>query len=182
MLQVLQLADEFGFRIRSFHQAVEAYKIRDVLAEWEVSVSTWADWWGFKLEAHDAIVENLGLLDEAGARAIVHSDSAIGMQRLNQEAAKAYYAARQGGVDVTEEEALRWITMNPAWALGIDQETGSIEAGKMADIVVWSAHPFSVYAQAELVFVDGVLEYDRAAPTPWSDFEVYQLPGQEGAQ
>ncbi len=182
MLQVLQLADEFGFRVRSFHHAVEAYKIRDVLAEWNVSVSTWADWWGFKMEAHDAVVENAALVSDAGGRAIIHSDSPIGIQRLNQEAAKVYFAALEGGLELTEEEVLRWITLNPAWALGVHEQTGSLEAGKMADVVVWSAHPFSVYARAEMVFVDGVREFDQAAPSRWSDFEVYQLPGQEVGQ
>ncbi len=186
MLQVLELADEFGFRVRSFHHAVEAYKIRDVLAEWEVSVSTWADWWGFKIEAHDAILENAALLETAGARAIIHSDSEIGIQRLNQEAAKAMYAGIEAGLDLKPEDALRWITLNPAWALGIDKRTGSLEVGKMADVVVWSAHPLSVYAKAEQVYVDGVQEYDHKAQKPWSDFVLEQLPGQndakEGAQ
>ena len=176
MLQVLQLAHEFGFRVRSFHHAVEAYKIRDVLAEWDVSVSTWADWWGFKIEAHDAILQNAALVSAAGGRAIIHSDSAEGIQRLNQEASKAYHAGLEAGLELTETEALRWITLNPAWALGVDDQTGSLEAGKMADVVVWSKHPLSVYAKAELVFVDGVREFDIKASKPWSDFEVYQIP------
>lgn len=174
MLIQLQLAEEFGFRIRSFHHAVEAYKIRDVLAEKGVAVSTWADWWGFKIEADDAIEQNLALLDEAGARAVLHTDSPEGIQRMNQEAAKAYYAGLAAGVDVTEEDALRWITANPAWALGIDDRTGTLEPGKMADVVVWDRHPFSVYAKPELVFIDGHVRWDAAAnpAAPWSDFEV----------
>jgi imidazolonepropionase-like amidohydrolase len=175
MLVQIQLAQEFGYQIRSFHHAVEAYKIRDVLAELDIATSTWADWWGFKLEAFDAIEENAGLLAEAGARAIIHSDSDVGIQRLNQDAAKAYFRAIEAGVAVTEDEALRWITLNPAWALGVDDQTGSIEVGKMADLVLWSAHPFSVYAEADYVVVDGVVEHDRAAGAePWSDFEVGQ--------
>ena len=173
MIQVLELADEYGFRVRSFHHAVEAYKIRDILAAWDVSVSTWADWWGFKIEAHDAIMQNAALVSQAGARAIIHSDSAIDIQRLNQEASKAYWAAVHAGLEVTEDEALRWITSNPAWALGIDEVTGTLEAGKRADVVVWSAHPFSVYALAEQVFVEGVREHDITRPSvPRSDFEV----------
>lgn len=176
MIQVLQLADEFGFEIRSFHHAVEAYKIRDILADWDVSVSTWADWWGFKIEAHDAILYNAALLDQAGARAIIHSDSALDIQRLNQEAAKAYWAAKHAGIPVTENDALAWITSNPAWALGIQDVTGTLEPGKRADVTVWSEHPLSVYAQADLVFVEGALEFDRASnPTPWSDFEAGHL-------
>ncbi len=173
MIQVLELADEYGFSVRSFHHAVEAYKIRDILAKWDVSVSTWADWWGFKIEAHDAILQNAALISQAGSRAIIHSDSAIDIQRLNQEASKAYWAARHAGMEVTEDEALRWITANAAWALGIDEVTGTLEPGKRADVVVWSAHPFSVYARAEQVFVEGVLEHDVTAPKKVrSDFEV----------
>lgn len=180
MIQILELADEFGFHVRSFHHAVEAYKIRDVLAAHHTAVSTWADWWGFKLEANDAIPENAGLVAEAGGRAILHSDSPIGLQRLNQEAAKAWYAARRAGVEVPEEEALRWITLNPAWALGVEDQTGSLEVGKMADLVVWTAHPFSVYAIAERVWIDGVRELDRTVKSPpRSDFELGALPGVE---
>jgi imidazolonepropionase-like amidohydrolase len=175
MLSFLQLADEFGFQVRSFHHATDAYKIRDVLAARGVAASVWADWWGFKVEAYDAIPEGAALLTEAGGRAIVHSDSGIGIQRLNQEAAKAYAAGLRSGVAVTEDDALRWITANPAWALGIDAETGTIEAGKRADVVVWSAHPFSVYSRADLVFVDGALRWDADRPQVWSDL----LTGQE---
>ena len=175
MLNMLQLADEAGFEIRSFHHATSAYKLRDILAERDVSVSTWADWWGFKLEAHDAIVENAALIHEAGARAIIHSDSSRGIQRLNQEASKAYHAGKRAGIDVDEEAALRWITLNPAWALGIDNQVGSLSAGKRADVVVWDTHPLSVYASARWVFVDGVLRFDKDAKgLPWSDFELGQ--------
>ena len=175
MVQFLQLADEFGFEIRSFHHGLEAYKIRDILAKWDVSVSTWADWWGYKIEMHDGIPQNAGLISSAGGRAVIHSDSSIGVQRLNQEAAKAYYAALERGLDVSENEALRWITANAAWTLGVDDVTGTLEKGKRADIVLWSAHPFSVYARAEKVWVEGVREYDRSDdPRPWSDFELGQ--------
>lgn len=172
MLAILQLADEIGFEVRSFHHAVEAYKIRDILAERGIAASVWADWWGFKLEAYDGILENAALLDEAGARAIIHSDSAIGIQRLNQEAAKAYYAGVAAGVDISEDDALGWITIQPAWALGIDHLTGSLEPGKRADIVVWDAHPFSVKARARWVFVEGVLRWDKDRPQVWSDFQL----------
>lgn len=174
MLNMIAVSREFGFRIRSFHHAVEAYKIRDVLALHSISVSTWPDWWGFKLEAFDAIPENLALLTEQGVTAILHSDSAMLVQRFGQEAGKAMAAGRRVGIDTTEDQALRWITRNPAWALGIDQYTGSLEVGKMADIVVWSGHPFSVYSHVDMVFIDGILAYDRTAPeaTPPTDFEL----------
>ena len=175
MLLQLKLADEFGFKIRSFHHAVEAYKIRDVLAAKNVSVSTWADWWGFKIEAYDAIEENLALLAESRARPILHTDSAEGIQRMNQEMSKAYWAGRHAGIELTEHEALKWITANPAWALGIHEDTGTLSEGKMADLVLWRGNPFSVYAQAEMVIIDGHVRYDRAKPgEPWSDFEVGQ--------
>ena len=176
MARMIEVGQELGFRIRSFHHAVEAYKIRDLLARHDVSVSTWADWWGFKLEAYDTIEENLPLLTEAGVRGILHSDSAMLVQRLNQEAAKAMAAGRRAGVPVTEDQALRWITINPAWALGVHEQTGSLEAGKMADVVVWNRSPFSVYARADLVFIDGHQVYDRAAARPVheTDFELGQ--------
>ncbi len=173
MLNMLQLADEFGFQIRGFHHALEAYKIRDVLAEAGVSASTWADWWGFKLEAWDGIPENAALLTRAGVRAVIHSDSAEGIQRLNQEAAKAMAAGRRAGIPVSEDEALRWITWNAAWTLGVEDQVGSLEPGKRADVVLWDASPFSVYARAERVWIDGALRYDRArSGEPWSDFEL----------
>ena len=146
----------------------------DVRASRSGASSIWADWWGVKLEADDAGPEGAALLAEAGAKAIIHSDSAVGMQRLNQEAAKAYATGLHAGVKVTEEDALRWITANPAWALGIDGQTGTLEVGKRGDVVVWSAHPFSVYARPDLVFVAGVLRYDHDRPQVWSDFSIGQ--------
>jgi imidazolonepropionase-like amidohydrolase len=172
MLSFLQVADEFGFSVRSFHHATEAYKIRDVLVQKNVAASVWADWWGFKLEAYDAIPEGAALLEEAGGKPVIHSDSPVGIQRLNQEASKAYYAGVHAGITLDEDDALRWITANPAWALGIDKETGTLEAGKRADVVVWDHHPLSVYARAQLVFVDGALRYDHARPPIRSDFEL----------
>ena len=172
MVRMLELAREFGFSIRSFHHAVEAYKIRDLLAREKTAASVWADWWGFKMEAHDAIPQNAALLTEAGARAIIHSDSESDLQRLNQEAARAFYAGREAGIKVTEEQALQWVTLGPAWALGIEKEVGSLEAGKQADLVLWSHHPFSVYARPLQVYVDGTLRFDSSQRrTPWSDFE-----------
>ena len=175
MLSMLQIADEFGFEVRSFHHAIEAYKIRDVLAERDVSVSTWADWWGFKLEAYDAVQENAAMVHDAGGRAIIHSDSGIGIQRLNQEAAKAYHAGRRMGLELDDDDALSWITVNAAWALGVDDEVGTLESGKRADVVVWSAHPLSVYAHADQVFIDGLLRWDRSQDNAtWADFQVGQ--------
>jgi imidazolonepropionase-like amidohydrolase len=174
MLSMMQIAAEFGFSIRSFHHGLEAYKIRDLLAEGDIAVSTWADWWGFKLEAYDGIPENAAMLSEAGARAIIHSDSAVGIQRLNQEVAKAFYSGQRAGFKVTEDDALRWVTANPAWALGIEEQVGTLEVGKRADLVVWKDHPFSVYARPLEVYVDGSLRYRLGHDEVWSDFEVGQ--------
>ena len=174
MLSMLQVADEFGFAIRSFHHATEAYKIRDILAERDIGASVWADWWGFKLEAYDAVPAGAAMVSAAGAKAIIHSDSGIGIQRLNQESAKALRAGRELGLDVDEDDAITWITLNPAWALGIDDQTGSLTRGKRADVVVWDRSPLSVYAKARLVFVDGALRYDVDQPQIWSDFQVGQ--------
>ncbi|NVB37584.1 amidohydrolase family protein [Pseudenhygromyxa sp. WMMC2535] len=174
MSLMLELAASFGFRIRSFHHAVEAYKIADRLAAAEIAASVWADWWGFKAEAFDGVRENAAMVSRAGARAIIHSDSPEGIQRLNQEAAKAMYAGRRAGIEISEDEALRWLTINPAWALGVDEQTGSLEAGKAADLVVWSGDPFSVYTRALQVYIDGELVYARegAPGRPRSDFDL----------
>jgi imidazolonepropionase-like amidohydrolase len=178
MMQMIDIAKEFGYKIRSFHHGVEAYKIADVLAREGIAGSLWADWGAFKLEAADAVRENLALVDAAGARAIVHSDDASGEQRLNQEAAKAMAAGRALDLTLTEDQVIKWLTINPAWALGIDDRTGSIETGKGADIVLWSGNPFSVYTRAEKVWVDGALLFDRTDPAQqWrTDFELGFVP------
>jgi imidazolonepropionase-like amidohydrolase len=178
MVQMLDLAHEFGFHIRSFHHAVEAYKIADILAREGTAVSVWADWWGFKEEAMDGIYENAALVQQAGGRAVIHSDDASGIQRLNQEAAKAMYHGRRAGIQVTRDQALRWFTANPAWVLGLDSIVGTLEPGKMADVVLWSGDPLSVYARALQVYNDGWLVYDRNDPAhqPKTDFSIGQQP------
>ncbi|MBU8894440.1 amidohydrolase [Corallococcus sp. H22C18031201] len=176
MAVMLQVAKEAGFQIRAFHHGLEAYKLRDTLAREQVAVATWADWWGYKMEAWDGIPENAGLVSQAGGRAVIHSDSGLGIQRLNQEAAKALWRARESGIPVSEEEALRWVTLHPAWVMGVDDVTGSLEPGKMADVVLWRGHPLSVYARAERVWADGVVTFDAATgPVDDSDFEVGAL-------
>jgi len=176
MMQMLDLAHEFGFKIRSFHHAVEAYKIADVLAREGTAVSIWSDWWGFKEEAMDGIYENAALVQQAGGRVVIHSDDASGIQRLNQEAAKAMYHGRRAGIPITRDQAVRWFTANPAWVLGLDSLVGTLEPGKMADVVLWSADPLSVYARALQVYNDGWLVYDRNDPAhqPKTDFSLGQ--------
>jgi imidazolonepropionase-like amidohydrolase len=165
---------EFGVQPRSFHHAVEAYKVADLLAAGDVSASIWADWWGFKMEALDATNANAALVHQAGARVVIHSDDAMGIQRLNQEAAKAVAAGREAGIQISDNDAIRWITANAAWTVGLQDQVGTLEAGKNADVVIWSGHPFSVYSRAEQVFIDGALMYDRNDPSrnPVTDFEL----------
>jgi imidazolonepropionase-like amidohydrolase len=177
MAVMMDLAKEFGFKISAFHHGVEAYKIADRLAKENICGALWADWWGFKMEAFDGIQENIALVDRPqNGCAIVHSDSEEGIQRLNQEAAKVMASARRIGIDIPPERAVRWITANPAKALGILDKTGTLEAGKMADVVLWSGNPFSVYAKAEQVYIDGARVYDRNDPSrqPKSDFMLGQ--------
>ena len=176
MAIVLDMAKEFGYQVTAFHHATEAYKISNLLAEQKVCGAMWADWWGFKMESYDGIPENIALIDAApGGCAIVHSDSDEGIQRLNQEAAKAMTAGRRAGLSIAPERAIAWVTANPARAIGVIEQTGTLEPGKMADVVVWNRDPFSVYALTDLVFVDGVVQYDRAKPAPpESDFLLGQ--------
>jgi imidazolonepropionase-like amidohydrolase len=175
MANAIEIAREFDFEIAAFHHAVEAYKIADLLAENEICAAMWADWWGFKIEAYDGIRENIPFVHAAGGCAIVHSDSEVGIQRLNQEAAKALADGRRAGLDITRAQAWTWLSLNPARALDIDDETGTLEAGRRADVVIWSADPLTTYAVAERVFMDGALVYERGAERdPPSDFELGQ--------
>jgi imidazolonepropionase-like amidohydrolase len=182
MAQMMDIAKEFGYKIRSFHHGVEAYKIADLLARDSVSASVWSDWGAFKLEANDAVRANLPMLQRAGVIAITHSDDASGEQRLNQESAKAMAEGRQIGINIPDEEAIKWTTINPAWALGLQDRVGSLEVGKNADVVLWSGNPFSVYTRAEKVWVDGAMLFDRLDPSSrWrTDFELGNVPTQGG--
>ncbi len=181
MAIMLDLAEEFDFEVAAFHHATEAYKIADQLAEAGTCGALWADWWGFKAEAYDAIQENILIVDRAkGGRgcAVVHSDSPEGIQRLNQEAGKVIGVGRRIGIDIAPEHAVRWITQNAARTLGIDELVGTLERGKMGDVVLWNQNPFSVYAKAEKVWIDGALMFDRNDPAlqPVSDFMLGQEP------
>ena len=179
MAIVMDMAKEFGYHVSAFHHAVEAYKIADLLKENGTCAAVWADWWGFKMESYDAIGENLALLQKNGACAMIHSDDANGIQRLNQEVAKALASGRHAGIDISDAVAWEWLTYNPAKALGIADKTGSLKPGKMADVVLWNGNPFSVYTRPEKVWIDGALLYDANDPKRWpvSDFEL----GQPGA-
>jgi len=179
MALVLDMADEFGYRVTAFHHAVESYKIADMLREHDVCSAVWADWYGFKMEAYDAIPENAALIHNAGACVVIHSDDENGIQRLNQEAAKAQADGRRIGIEIPDEQVISWFTLNAARAMGIDDQTGSLATGKMADVVLWNGDPLSVYSRPEMVWVDGALLYDANDPArrPVSDFELGQ-PGE----
>ncbi|MDO6476799.1 amidohydrolase [Alteromonas sp. 1_MG-2023] len=177
MTVMMDMMKEFNYQISSFHHAVEGYKIADKLAENNVCASMWADWWGFKLEAYDGIRENIPVVHAAKACAIVHSDDELGIQRLNQEAAKAWSDGKRAGMDISMADAWQWLSANPAKSLGIFDKTGSLEAGKNADLVLWTGNPFSTYTKAEQVYIDGGKAYDMKSPDSWplSDFEVGQV-------
>ncbi|APE27383.1 amidohydrolase [Aurantiacibacter gangjinensis] len=179
MALVLDMAEEFGYRVAAFHHAVESYKIADLLREHDVCSAVWADWYGFKMEAYDAIPENAAMIHNAGACVVIHSDDENGIQRLNQEAAKAQADGRRMGIDIPDAEVIGWITLNAARAMGIEEMTGSLEAGKMADIVMWNGDPLSIYSRPEMVWIDGAVMYDMNNPDmrPVSDFELGQ-PGE----
>ena len=176
MAQMIDLSKEFGYKITAFHHAVESYKIADLLKANGICSAMWADWYGFKMESYDAIPENIALVQNEGACAIVHSDDANGIQRLNQEAAKALASGRRAGINIPEEIAWEWLSWNPAKALGVGDRTGSLKVGKMADVVMWNGNPFSVYTRPERVWIDGAMMYDANDPKrrPVSDFELGQ--------
>ncbi len=184
MSVMLDIAEEFGYKVGTFHHAVEAYKIADLLAEADTCSAMWADWWGFKMEAFDGIRENAAIVDKAGACAVIHSDSEIGIQRLNQETAKVMGAAARVGMDIPPESAIRWITANAAKSLGIADQTGTLEADKMGDVVIWDGNPFSVYTKAERVYIDGALAFERGndAVNPVTDFTLGTAAAAGGAK
>ena len=177
MAMMVELSKEFDYKITAFHHAVEAYKIADLLADEGICAAMWADWWGFKHEAYDMVPANIAIIDQARngtGCAIVHSDDEVGIQHLNQEAAKAMSAGNRAGFEISKAHAMRWITSNPAKAAGILEQTGSIEVGKDADVVLWTGDPFSVYSRAEQVFIDGAMAFDVNDPKtqPVTDFDL----------
>jgi len=159
LLTEMEIAKEFGYKVRAFHHALEAYKVADKLAANDVAIATFADWWGYKNEAWDAIPWNAVISMRKGVRVAIKSDSDDLARRLNQEAAKTM---RYGGA--TEEEALRMITLNPAWIIGVENRVGSIEVGKDADLVIWDGYPLSSYGVPEKVLIDGDVYFDRSLP------------------
>ncbi|MEZ9368940.1 amidohydrolase [Shewanella sp. 10N.286.51.B2] len=162
MAMMVDLGKEFNYHSGTFHHAIEGYKIAELLAENGNCAAMWPDWWGFKMEAYDMVVENAAIVDAVNnSCAVVHSDSSVTIQRLNQETAKIMHSANQNGFDLKEEHVIGWITSNAAKSLGIADKTGSLEVGKNADVVIWNINPFSVYAKAEQVFIDGAKVFDH---------------------
>jgi len=152
----MRVAEKFGFKVNVFTHILEGYKVAPEMAKHGVGGSTFSDWWAYKYEVKDAIPYNAALMNQVGILTSINSDDAEMGRRLNQEAAKT---VKYGGV--APEEAWKFVTLNPAKMLGIDNRTGSIKVGKDADVVLWSANPLSVYAKAEKTFVDGILYFDR---------------------
>ncbi|HET9181777.1 MAG TPA: amidohydrolase [Candidatus Angelobacter sp.] len=158
MLTEMAIAKEFGYKIRAFHHALEAYKVADKIAANGVAVATWPDWWGFKVEAWDGIPWNAAIALHNGVRVALKSDSADVTRRLNQEAGKIMHYG------VSEDDALKMITLNPAWIIGVDNRVGSLDVGKDADITIWNSYPLSSFALVDKVFIDGDLFFDRSLP------------------
>jgi imidazolonepropionase-like amidohydrolase len=158
ILMLIRLADEMGFKVATFQHVLEGYKVAKEIAAHGAGASTFSDWWGYKIEAVDAIPYNAAIMVRKGVNVSINSDSAEHARRLNTEAAKSM---KWGGL--TEDEAFRMVTINPARQLRIDNRVGSLEVGKDADVVVWTHHPLSAYALADRVYIDGILYYDRKA-------------------
>lgn len=156
ILMLINLANELGFKVKTFQHVLEGYKVAKEIAQHGAGASTFADFWGYKIEAYDAIPYNAAIMTRAGVVVSMNSDSDERARRLNIEAAKAM---RYG--DLSEEQALKLITLNPAIQLGIQDRVGSIEVGKDADVVIWNGHPFSVYSRVDTTLVDGEILFDR---------------------
>jgi imidazolonepropionase-like amidohydrolase len=152
---LMHVADSMEFVINTFTHILEGYKVADKMKEHGVGASTFSDWWAYKMEVQDAIPYNAALLHKEGVVVAINSDDAEMARRLNQEAAKA---VKYGGVP--EEEALKFVTLNPAKLLHLDSRMGSLKVGKDADIVIWTDNPLSIYARAYRTYVDGICYYD----------------------
>ena len=157
ILMLLNLSDELGFHVQTLQHVLEGYKVAKEIAAHKTGGSTFSDWWAYKLEAFDAIPYNAALMASRGVIVSLNSDSDELARRLYLEAAKAM---KYGGV--SEEDALRMVTLNPAIQLGIDKRVGSIDVGKDADLVIFSQHPFSVYTMAEMTMIEGEIYFERA--------------------
>ncbi|MBJ6116754.1 amidohydrolase family protein [Pontibacter sp. BT310] len=152
---MMKVADQMGFKVNTFTHILEGYKVADKMKEHGAGGSTFSDWWAYKMEVKDAIPQNAGIMHNLGVVTAINSDDAEMARRLNQEAAKSVKYA-----GVSEEDALKMVTLNPAKLLHLDDRMGSLKAGKDADVVLWNNHPLSIYARPEKTFVDGVAYFD----------------------
>ena len=153
---LMHVADSFGFKVNTFTHILEGYKVADKMKAHTVNASTFSDWWAYKNEVMEAIPHNAAILTKMGVTTAINSDDAEMARRLNQEAAKS---VKYGGL--SETEALKLVTLNPAKMLHIDDKVGSIKVGKVADIVLWTDHPLSVYAKVDKTIIDGQIYFDR---------------------
>jgi imidazolonepropionase-like amidohydrolase len=157
IVALMRIAEKYGFKVNTFTHILEGYKVADKMKQHGAAASTFSDWWAYKMEVIDAIPQNPYLMQQQGLNVAINSDDAEMARRLNQEAAKSVKYA-----GMNEEEALKMVTINPATMLHVGDRTGSITVGKDADLVLWSAHPLSIYAMAEKTLVDGIIYFDRA--------------------
>jgi imidazolonepropionase-like amidohydrolase len=179
---LLDLADEFGFKIRSLQHVLEGYKVAAKIKQHGAGASTFADNWGYKMEAIDGTEYNPAMLVKAGVRTAVNSDSDERARRMYHEAAKAM---KYGGL--TENQAMRLITTEPAWMLGIEKRVGAIEPGMDADLAIFNAHPFSAYTRVEMTIIDGQIVFDRERDlknrVPWKEeFDRESRPTPTGGE
>ena len=152
----MSVADRMGYTVNTFTHILEGYKVADKMKAHGSNASTFSDWWAYKMEVQDAIPYNAAIMHNVGLNVAINSDDAEMARRLNQEAAKI---VKYGGV--SEEDALKMVTLNPAKMLHIDDKVGSLKVGKDADVVVWSDHPLSIYAMSLYTIVDGTVYFDR---------------------
>jgi len=179
ILMLIRVADDYGFKIKTFQHVLEGYKVAKEIAAHGAGGSTFSDWWGYKVEAYDAIPYNAAVMTKKGVVSSLNSDDAELMRRLNTEAAKAM---KYGGL--TREEALALVTINPAKQLGVDNRVGSIEVGKDADIVIYDKDPLSNYSKVQKVWIDGNKYFDRdsdVSSRPAKDLEKKKLADKEKA-
>ena len=154
---MMKVAERFGIRINSLTHIMEGYKVADKMAKHGVAAGSFSDWWNYKWEVHYAIPYNAAIMQREGVLTAINSDDANMGRRLNQEAAKTI---KYG--DMTEEDALKMVTLNPAKILHLDKQMGTIAVGKSADVVLWNGHPLSVYSRAEKTIIEGAVYYDLA--------------------
>jgi imidazolonepropionase-like amidohydrolase len=153
----MKVAEQMGYHVNTFTHILEGYKVADKMKAHGANASTFSDWWNYKMEVQDAIPYNAAIMHRVGLNVAINSDDAEMARRLNQEAGKI---VKYGGV--TEEEALKMVTLNPAKMLHVEDKVGSLKVGKDGDVVLWSDHPLSIYAKSLYTIVDGTVYFDRA--------------------